>query len=39
VLHGSGEIGLGAPLSDFSAPTIAFNTTGGNVLLARKDAR
>ncbi len=39
VLHGSGEIGLGAPLSDFSAPTINFNTTGGNVLLARKDAR
>ncbi len=39
VLHGSGEIGLGAPLSDFSAPTISFNTTGDNVLLARKDAR
>jgi hypothetical protein len=40
VLHGSGEIGLGAPLSDFSAPTISFNTAGaGNVLLARRDAR
>jgi adenylate cyclase len=39
VLHGSGEIGLGAPLSDFSAPTISFNTTGGDLLLARKDAR
>lgn len=39
VLHGSGEIGLGAPLSDFSAPTISFNTTGGNLLLARRDAR
>lgn len=39
VLHGSGEIGLGAPLSDFSAPTISFNTTGGNVLLARREAR
>ncbi len=39
VLHGSGEIGLGAPLSDFSAPTISFNTTGSNVLLARRDAR
>lgn len=39
VLHGSGEIGLGAPLSDFSAPTISFNTTGGNVLLARRDHR
>ena len=39
VLHGSGEIGLGAPLSDFSAPTISFNTTGGHVLLARRDSR
>ncbi|MGJ7541470.1 adenylate/guanylate cyclase domain-containing protein [Variovorax sp. LT1R16] len=39
VLHGSGEIGLGAPLSDFTAPTIAFNTTGGNLLLSRRDAR
>lgn len=39
VLHGSGEIGLGAPLSDFSAPTIAFNTTGGSLLLSRRDAR
>ncbi|GAA4339168.1 hypothetical protein GCM10023165_18310 [Variovorax defluvii] len=35
VLHGSGEIGLGAPLSDFSAPTISFNTTGSSVLLSR----
>ena len=39
VLHGSGEIGLGAPLSDFTAPTISFNTTGGNLLLSRRDAR
>lgn len=39
VLHGNGEIGLGAPLSDFSAPTISFNTTSGNTLLARRDAR
>ena len=38
-LQGSGEIGLGAPLSDFSAPTISFNATGGNVLLERKEAR
>ncbi|VWX63312.1 Adenylate cyclase, class 3 [Burkholderiales bacterium 8X] len=37
VLHGSGEIGLGAPLSDFSAPTITFNTSGGNLSLARRD--
>ena len=38
-LRGSGEIGLGAPLSDFSAPTISFNTTGDSVLLERKEAR
>ena len=36
VLHGSGEIGLGAPLSDFSAPTISFNTVGGSLLLAAR---
>jgi hypothetical protein len=36
VLHGSGEIGLGAPLSDFSAPTISFNITGGDVLLIKR---
>ncbi|MDM0044346.1 adenylate/guanylate cyclase domain-containing protein [Variovorax dokdonensis] len=36
VLHGSGEIGLGAALSDFSAPTISFNTTGGGLQLARR---
>ncbi|HYP85859.1 adenylate/guanylate cyclase domain-containing protein [Variovorax sp.] len=39
VLHGSGEIGLGAPLSDFSAPTIAFTTMGGNLQLARPGVR
>lgn len=39
VLHGSGEIGLGAPLNDFSAPTISFNTAGGNLLLSRRDER
>ena len=39
VLHGSGEIGLGAPLSDFSAPTISFNTTGGNLQLAQRGMR
>ncbi len=36
VLHGRGAIGLGAPLSDFSAPTIAFNTTGDDVMLSRR---
>jgi class 3 adenylate cyclase len=37
VLHGSGEIGLGAPLSDFTAPTIAFNTAGAQVQLSRRE--
>jgi len=37
VLHGSGEIGLGAPLSDFTAPTIAFNTAGAEVQLSRRE--
>lgn len=37
VLHGSGEIGLGAPLSDFTAPTIAFNTAGTEVQLSRRE--
>ena len=39
VLHGSGEIGLGAPLSDISAPTISFDTTASGLLLGRRDAR
>lgn len=30
VLHGSGEIGLGAPFSDFSAPIVAFNLVQGS---------
>ena len=37
VLHGRGEIGLGAPLSDFTAPTIAFDTTGAEVRLSRRE--
>jgi len=36
VLHGSGEIGLGAPLSELSAPTISFNTLDGNLSLSRR---
>lgn len=39
VLHGSGELGLGAPLSDFSTPVIAFSVTGADVLLSRRGAR
>lgn len=35
VLHGSGEISLGAPLSDFTAPTISFKLGGGNLMLSR----
>jgi adenylate cyclase len=38
VLHGSGQIGLGAPLSDLSAPTIHFHTTGGNVSFLRQES-
>lgn len=34
VLHGSGEIALGAPLSDFTAPTIGFRVGGGRLELA-----
>ncbi|RYF82323.1 MAG: adenylate/guanylate cyclase domain-containing protein [Comamonadaceae bacterium] len=34
VLHGSGEIALGAPLNDFTAPTIGFKLGGGNLVLA-----
>jgi class 3 adenylate cyclase len=35
VLHGSGQIGLGAPLSEFSAPTIIFHTTAAVTFSAR----
>jgi len=37
VLHGSGEIGLGAPLSDFTSPTISFRMSGGNLVLAHRN--
>ncbi|MFT4268522.1 MAG: adenylate/guanylate cyclase domain-containing protein [Xenophilus sp.] len=36
VLHGSGEIGLGAPLSEIGAPSIAFSTRDGNLLLSQR---
>lgn len=39
VLYGSGEIGLGAPLGDFSAPAISFSIREGNLELAHKPAR
>jgi len=35
VLHGSGQIGLGAPLNELSAPTINFHATGGMTTFVR----
>lgn len=34
VLHGSGEIALGAPFSDFSVPTVSFRLSGAQVELS-----
>lgn len=39
MLHGSGEIGLGAPLSDFTSPTVSFSTTGGSAPPSQRSAR
>lgn len=39
VLHGSGEISLGAPLSDFTAPTVSFKIGGGSLVLAHGNRR
>lgn len=36
VLHGNGEIALGASFSDFSVPTVSFNLNGKSVQLAHK---
>lgn len=36
VLHGKGEIALGAPFSDFTVPTVNFNLSGGAVELAHR---
>ena len=36
VLHGSGEIAMGAPFSDFAVPTVNFNLSGGEVSLAHR---
>ena len=30
VLHGNGDIALGAPFSDFTVPTVSFNLSGGS---------
>lgn len=39
LLHSDGEIAMGAPFSDFSAPTISFRLVEGNVLLGRGQLR
>ncbi len=39
MLHSDGEIAMGAPFSDFSAPTISFRLVEGNVLLGRGQLR
>lgn len=36
VLHGDGEISLGAPFSDFSAPTVSFKFMDGAMVLGRQ---
>lgn len=36
VLHGDGEISLGAPFSDFSAPTVSFKLMDGSMVLGRQ---
>jgi adenylate cyclase len=38
VLHGRGEIALGAPFSDFSVPTVSFGLSGASVELAHRAA-
>ncbi len=35
VLHSDGEIALGAPFSDFSAPTVSFKLVDGSMVLGR----
>jgi len=36
VLHGKGEIALGAPFSDFTVPTVSFTLSGSAVELAHR---
>jgi adenylate cyclase len=38
VLHSDGEISLGAPFSDFSAPTVSYKLMDGSMALARNAA-
>jgi adenylate cyclase len=36
LLHSDGEIALGAPFTDFSAPTVSFKLVDGNMVLGRR---
>ncbi|WP_372657040.1 adenylate/guanylate cyclase domain-containing protein [Hydrogenophaga sp.] len=38
LLHSDGEIAMGAPFSDFSAPTISFKLVDGHMVLGRSAA-
>jgi hypothetical protein len=35
LLHSNGEIAMGAPFSDFSAPTVSFKLVDGSLTLGR----
>lgn len=39
MLHSDGEIALGAPFTDFSAPTVSFKLVNGNMVLGRTPLR
>lgn len=39
VLHGTGEMALGAPFSDFTVPTVFFRLSAGGVALAHRSSR
>jgi adenylate cyclase len=36
LLHSDGEIAMGAPFTDFSAPTVTFKLVDGNMVLGRR---
>jgi adenylate cyclase len=36
LLHSDGEIAMGAPFTDFSAPTVSFKLVDGNMVLGRR---
>ena len=39
VLHSDGEFSLGAPFTDFSAPTVSFKLVDGSMVLGRLPTR